>query len=137
MFQPERRGPVPDLEHEEFVKCLMNSYKEGYLDKAEFDRRVRRGRPITVITKPQHFGRLIEKKKPKTKKSNCDIDAIIATVKDLSTYVKLVQDEANQFPYSISLHRPGPKRQLKMRRASSSRMRKLLRSGMRKMTRAA
>jgi hypothetical protein len=46
VFQPEKRvivkgigRPVPDTKHEEFVECLTKSYKEGYLSKAELDRR--------------------------------------------------------------------------------------------------
>eukprot|EP00966_Prymnesium_polylepis_P099338 2300793-Prymnesium_polylepis.1 len=70
------RGPTPDFQHEEFVKCLRNSC----LNETELDRRIRRGRPITEITKPKHFG-IIEKKKPKTKKATGDIEAIIASVK--------------------------------------------------------
>ena len=37
VFQAERRGATPDFEQEEFVKCLMNSYKEGYLNEDELD----------------------------------------------------------------------------------------------------
>eukprot|EP00966_Prymnesium_polylepis_P321672 7377980-Prymnesium_polylepis.1 len=96
-FHPEKIGRVPDLEHEAFVKCLMNSFKEGSLTKAELDRRIRRGRPITVSTKP------IMKKT--TKRVPLDIDAIIANVLDLTkttaSYVDLVEDEANPFPYII------------------------------------
>ena len=63
VFHPEKRGPVPDLEHEAFfVKCLMNSFKEGSLTNTELDRRIRRGRPVTVSTKP------IEKKKKTTER---------------------------------------------------------------------
>ena len=92
VFHPEKRGPVPDLEHEAFfVKCLMNSFKEGSLTKTELDRRIRRGTPITVSTKP-----MIEKKKKKRVPFN--IDAIIANVVNLTT---VKPDEANQFPYII------------------------------------
>eukprot|EP00966_Prymnesium_polylepis_P011472 264493-Prymnesium_polylepis.1 len=44
VFQPEKRGLAPsiDVEHQEFVKCLRNSFKENHLDQ-----RIRRGRPIT------------------------------------------------------------------------------------------
>ena len=91
VFQPEKRGPAPDFEHEEFVKCLMNSFKEGYLSKTELDRRIRRWRPITVWTKPIEP---VEKKKKMTTATG-DIDEIIANItklqKEIAPYVKLVK----------------------------------------------
>eukprot|EP00966_Prymnesium_polylepis_P184821 4283453-Prymnesium_polylepis.1 len=64
------------------------------------ERRVRRGRPITIWRSNPN-----EKKKSisKTPRPTSDIDAIIATVVELSNStapnVKLVSNEANQFPY--------------------------------------
>ena len=99
VFQPEKRGPAPDFEHEEFVKCLMNSFKEGYLSKTELDRRIRRGRPATVWTKPIEP---VEKKKMMTKGTG-DIDEIIANItklqKKIAPFKLLIKDEENYFPY--------------------------------------
>ena len=48
VFQPEKRGPAEDFEHKEFEKCLKRSRAEGYLNDTELERRIRRGRPVTV-----------------------------------------------------------------------------------------
>eukprot|EP00966_Prymnesium_polylepis_P080558 1866691-Prymnesium_polylepis.1 len=69
VFQPEKRGPFPDFEHEEFVKCLNRSLEAGYLHKLDFERRVRRGRPVTVLTKP-----IEQVEKKKMTKATGDID---------------------------------------------------------------
>ena len=70
VFQPEK--PPYDFKHEEFVKCLNRSKNEGYLTKHEMERRIRRGRPVTVWTKPIQIA-------PEEKKENAtgDIDKII------------------------------------------------------------
>jgi hypothetical protein len=81
VFQPEKIGRVPDLEHQEWVKCLENSLKEGCLNEAEFNRRVARGRPVTKWRYNPN-----EKKKSisKTPRRSIDINAIIASVVELS-----------------------------------------------------
>ena len=52
VFQPEKRGPAEDFEHKEFEKCLRWSKGQGFLTEHEMERRIRRGRPVTVWTKP-------------------------------------------------------------------------------------
>ena len=80
VFQPEKRGAAPsiDVEHQEFVKCLRRSKAEGYLNQTELERRIRRGRPITVWTKPI---KPVEKKK--ITKATGNIDEIMANIKKL------------------------------------------------------
>ena len=48
VFNPEKRGPSIDVEHEEFEKCLRRSKAERFLNETELERRIRRGRPVTV-----------------------------------------------------------------------------------------
>ena len=79
VFQPEKRGPPFDVEHAEFEKCLMRSKAEGFLNETEFERRIRRGRPVTVWTKAIEP---VENKKKFTKATG-DIDKIIANIMEL------------------------------------------------------
>jgi hypothetical protein len=99
VFQPEKRGPSIDVEHEEFVKCLSRSKAEGFLNETEFDARIRRGRPVTVWTKPI---KPVEKKKKKFTKATGDIEVIIANITKLQKQIAphpWAKDEENYFPY--------------------------------------
>ena len=96
VFQPEKRGPALDVhEHQEFVKCLRRSKAEGYLYETELERRIRRGRPVTVWTKPIEP---VEKKKMMTKATD-DIDEIIANItklqKQIAPFKLLIKDDEN------------------------------------------
>ena len=98
VFQPEKKGPSIDVEHEEFVKCLRRSKAEGFLNETEFEARIRRGRPVTVWTKPIEP---VEKKKKFTKATG-DIDVIIANITKLQKQIAphpWPKDEENYFPY--------------------------------------
>ena len=92
VFQPEKRGPSIDYEHKEFVKCLNWSKAQGYLNDTELVRRIRRGRPVTVWTKPIEP---VEKKKKITPETG-DIDVIIANITKLhAPYIKTEKAEKN------------------------------------------
>ena len=88
VFQPEK--PPQDLKHEEFVNALKRSRKGGVLTEGEMERRIRRGRPVTVWTKPIEP---VEKKKKITPETG-DIDVIIANITKLhAPYIKTEKAE--------------------------------------------
>ena len=91
VFQPEKRGS-PDYEHKEFVKCLKWSRAQGYLNDTEMERRIRRGRPVTVSTKPIQP---VEKKK--ITKATGNIDEIMANIaklhKQIAPFKPFIEDD--------------------------------------------
>ena len=99
VFQPEKRGPAEDFEHKEFEKCLRWSKGQGFLTEHEMERRIRRGRPVTVWTKPIEP---VEKKKKITPETG-DIDVIIANItklqKQIAPFKPWPKDDENYFPY--------------------------------------
>ena len=92
VFQPEKRGPAEDFEHKEFEKCLRWSKGQGFLTEHEMERRIRRGRPVTVWTKPIEP---VDKKKKITPATG-DINVIIANITKLhAPYIKTEKAEEN------------------------------------------
>ena len=91
VFQPEKRG-LFDYEHKEFVKCLKWSRAQGYLNDTEMERRIRRGRPVTVSTKPIQP---VEKKK--ITKATGNIDEIMANIaklhKQIAPFKPFIEDD--------------------------------------------
>jgi hypothetical protein len=68
------------------------------LNETELERRIRRGRPVTVWTKP------IAPVEKKITKATGDIDEIIANITKLQKQIAapfklLIKDEENYFPY--------------------------------------
>ena len=91
VFQLEKRG-VKDYEFEEFKQCLHWSHKQGFLTKHEMEERIRRGRPVTVSTKPI---KPVEKKK--ITKATGNIDEIIANIaklhKQIAPFKPFIEDD--------------------------------------------
>ena len=92
VFQPEK--PPQDLKHEEFVNALKRSRNGGFLTEGEMERRIRRGRPVTVWTKP--IGPVEEKKK--ITPATADIDVIMENIRKLHKQITWPKDE-NYFPH--------------------------------------
>jgi hypothetical protein len=92
VFQPEKRGPAEDFEHKEFEKCLNWSNGQGFLTKHEMERRIRRGRPVTVLTNP-----IVPVEKKKITPATGDINVIIANITKLhAPYTEKAKDNSVQ-----------------------------------------
>ena len=90
VFQP-KRGAF-DYEHEEFEKCLNWSHGQGFLTKHEMERRIRRGRPVTVLTNP-----IVPVEKKKITPATGDINVIIANITKLhAPYTEKAEDNSVQ-----------------------------------------
>ena len=78
VFTPEKRGPAEDFEHKEFEKCLNWSNGQGFLTKHDMQLRIRRGRPVTVLTNP-----IVPVEKKKITPATGDINGISGHVSSI------------------------------------------------------